>query len=264
MSNPEEKKQPDMMGYEEQITIPEEVTLPETSNADDVQALINKAVKEVTVDDNGKYVYPKDMDPVLKAAVAATKSYRDNQSGFTKSQQTLKETEAEVAALRKKLADVTAGRLELSKDERKELEELKQNDPDAWRVEMNRLEAESQKAIQEELDTVTEEVKQKAGADYELKRRYQYLEEFNKDREVPITPEILDTEIPPRITNKLAEGKLTFEGYLDEVAEYLEKGKTVSKKKAEQTTDLNKLNGSSTPNANKKEEEEFDYSNITL
>ncbi len=58
--------------------------------------------------------------------------------------------------------------------------------------------------------------------DDELQRRYDYLDEFNEGREVPITPELLDDDIPPRITNKLAKGEITFEKYLDEVSEYLE------------------------------------------
>ena len=59
----------------------------------------------------------------------------------------------------------------------------------------------------------------------ELARRYMYLDKFNIDRDVPITPEILDDDIPVEITAKLADGILTFEEYLDEVSEYLDKDK---------------------------------------
>jgi uncharacterized protein YpiB (UPF0302 family) len=64
--------------------------------------------------------------------------------------------------------------------------------------------------------------------DDELQRRYDYLDEFNKEREVPITPELLGNDIPPRITNKLAKDEITFEEFLDGVSEYLkyqDKGK---------------------------------------
>lgn len=267
-SNPNGTKVPeqplDLMGYEGQIT-PEETKLPATSNAGDVQSLINTAVKEVTVDENGKYVYPKDMDPMLKAAVAATKSYRDNQSGFTKSQQSNKELEAERDELRTRLANVTAGRLEITQEEKVELEGLKNTDPEAWRIRMNDIESNSKEAIQDELDSATEEVRKKASGEYELKRRYTYLEEFNKGRDTQITPELLDNEIPPRITKKLAEGTLSFEEYLDEVSEYLDKGKVVGKQKPTKTTDLNQSSGTSEASGTpSKEEADIDYSMTTL
>lgn len=248
----------DNMGYPKAP----ETTLPETSAAKDTQTIINEAVKEVTVDEKGKYVYPENMDPMLKAAVAATKSYRDNQSGFTKSQQSLKEAEAERDALREKLATHAVQPLELSTADQTELDKLYVDNPDAWRAKMNKLELESKQAIQTELDTVTEEVRTKAGDKYELERRYEYLDKFNEGREIPITPEILDTDVPPRITKQLAEGKITFENYLDEVSEYLLKGKVVGGAKAEVTTDLNKSGGSSAPIAPK--EGEIDYSQQVL
>jgi hypothetical protein len=260
-----ENQEPDLMGYEGQVTAPEETKLPATSNADDVQTLINQAVKEVTVDPKtGKYVYPKDMDPMLKAAVAATKSYRDNQSGFTKSQQSNKELEAERDELRQRLANVTAGRLEITQEEKVELEELKKTDPDAWRTRLNDIESKSKESIQAELETATEEARKKASGEFELERRYEYLAEFNKGREVEITPEVLDNDIPPRITAKLAKGEVTFEDYLDEVSEYLETGKVVSDTTVTTTTDLNTVGGSSTVPSPSKDELEIDYSMTTL
>lgn len=258
---------PDLMGYEGQVSSAEEVTLPDSvSDSNDVQTLINKAVKEVTVDPKtGKYVYPKDMDPMLKAAVAATKSYRDNQSGFTKSQQTNKELEAERDELRQRLANVTAGRLELTAEESAELESLKNTNPEAWRTRLNDIESKSKEALQEELDSATETARKKASGEFELERRYEYLAEFNVGREVQITPELLDTDIPPRITKKLAEGTVTFEEYLDEVSEYLETGKVVGSKKPPVTKDLNKVNGTGDAKEfGNKDEDVLDYSNTTL
>ena len=65
--------------------------------------------------------------------------------------------------------------------------------------------------------------------EFELARRYKYLDEFNIGREVPITPEILDEIIPYAITEKLAKGEITFEEYLAEASEYLAKGKDKDK-----------------------------------
>ena len=259
-------KTEDLMGYESQIETPAETSLPDTSNADDVQTIINKAVKEVTVDEKtGKYIYPDGIDPVLKAAVAATKSYRDNQSGFTKSQQSLKESEAEVEALQKKLATYTSKSLELTPADKAELDKLRDTDPDAWRTKLNRLETEAKESIKEELDTVTEEARNKASGEFELKRRYKYLDDFNVGRELPITTDMLNDDVPPRITNKLAKNEITFEDYLAEVSEYLSKGKVVSKKTSEKTTDLNKAGGSSTASEEAKAKQgEIDYGHQTF
>ncbi len=236
-------KTEDMMGYE--AAQAPETTLPETSNAEDVQTLINRTVKEVTVGEDGKYIYPDDIDPVLKAAVAATKSYRDNQSGFTKSQQSLKETEAERDALRDQLARSTVRPLELSKADQTELDKLYVVDPEAWRARMNKLDQQSHDAVQKELTTVTDEVRKKAGAEYELQNRYDYLAQFNEGRELPITPAMLDADIPPRITDKLSKGESTFEVFLDEVSEYLDNGKKVAGSTRTSTTDVNKGSNSS-------------------
>lgn len=248
------------MGYEGQAT---EVTLPETSNAQDVQTIINKAVKEVTVDDNGKYVYPKNMDPMLKAAVASTKSYRDNQSGFTKSQQSLKESEAVVEALQKQIAN-TDMPLELTAEAKQELDNLLQTDPQAWRRKVNELEATQSTKV----DKVTEEARAKARSDNEIDRRYSHLESVNEGRVGNslsiITPEILDTDIPPRITTRLANGDITFEKFIDEVAEYLDAGKIVGTK-VETTTDLNKVSGGvEATEADKQKQGQLDYSMQTL
>ncbi len=261
----------DNMGYG---TKAPETTLPETSTAKDTQTIINDAVKQVTVDDNGKYVYPADMDPVLKAAVAATKSYRDNQSGFTKSQQGLKESEAENVLLRERLAETTKVPLELTPERAKELDDLMYIDPTAWRLEMNKLEQQSSIAANEALDTVTKEARSKASGEFELERRVNYLNEYNGSREgmtdkdgnplAPITADVLDNDVPKRINDKLAKGEITFEAYVDEVSQYLVKGKVVSQGNPAQTADLNKANGSREAHKTSQKEDELDYSSMTL
>ena len=253
----------DQMGYEGQIAT--ETTLPETSNAQDVQSLINDAVKEVTVGDNGKYVYPENMDPMLKAAVAATKSYRDNQSGFTKSQQSLKEAEAENKALQEQIAKNVQKPLELSTEDQADLDKLYVEDPQAWRAKVNKLEAEAKALTNEAISTATEEAKQKAGSEFELQRRYDYLEYVNKGRgENLITTDVLNDDVPNRINKKLADGDVTFEEYMTEVVEYLDAGKTIAKPADNTTTNLNQANGSATPAVANKEEGVLDYSGMTF
>ena len=246
----------DLMGYENTTL---EVTLPETSNAVDAQTLINNAIKEVTVDDNGKYVYPDDMDPMLKAAVAASKSFRDNQSGFTKSQQSLKEMEAENTALREQLAS-TPQSLGLSPADKVALDNLMTTDPVAWRQKLNSLEQEATETRRTAIEATTT----KSRAETELQRRIDYLDSINANRESAITPDVLDNDIPPRMTKKLADGEVTFEEYIEEVSSYLDKGRVVANTTAPTTANLNTANGSSVAQAQTQQEGELSYANTTF
>jgi len=256
-------KPEDMMGYESQ---PTEETKPEaTSTKETPQDTLNRMMKEVKTDEQGKIIYPDDIDPMLKLAMANAKSYRDTQSAYTKNQQSTKELEAERDALREKLAVHSQKPLELTTEQQTELDKLYVDNPNAWRAKMNMLEKQSSDAIQEELDTVTKEVTEKAGAEFELARRYSYLDEFNSTRgDNQITTDILDNDIPARINNKLANSEVTFEEYLTEVSDYLGAGKVVSKEAPAQTTDLNKANGGAVASGTTKEEGQVDYSSMTF
>jgi len=259
-TDPEQPKNAlDYMGYEAPVDTP-----TETIQAPSVQDQINAVLKEVTVDDNGKFIYPDGTDPVMKAAVAASKSYRDTQSGYTKSQQSLKESEAENVLLREKLGTVLSKPQELTPERQQELNDLMFTDPEAWRVEMNKLETESSAAGQAKITEMTEEVRNKAGAEHELERRYGVLSNFNEGRAVEITADALDNDVPPRINSKLASGEITFEAYLEEVSTYLEKGKTVAKPKESKTTDIQKGAGSSTAAPGAADDEGIDYSHLTF
>jgi len=263
MSTTTNDNQPDdMMGYE----VPKETEATEvTPTAKETpQDTLNRMMKEVKQDDDGKYIYPDDIDPMLKLAMANAKSYRDTQSSYTKNQQTVKELEAEGTALREQLAKHSTKPLELTTEQQSELDKLYVDNPNAWRAKMNMLEKQSKDAIQEELTTVTKKVTEEAGAEFELARRYDYLEEFNGSRATPITTDILDNDIPNRINAKLANGKVTFEEYLAEVSDYLDKGQVVSKGTPASTTDLNKANGGAVATEVTEKEGVLDYTSMTF
>jgi len=252
----------DLMGYEGTTAV---VTPTQETKALDTQTLINDAIKEVTVGEDGKIVYPDNMDPMLRAAVAASKSFRDTQSGFHKNQQSLKETEAENVLLREQLAENTRKPLELTPERQKELDDLMYIDPNAWRVEMNKLEQQSTLAANEKLDTVTKEARGKASAEYQLEQRVNTLEDFNSQRETPITVDILDNDIPKRINDKLANGEVSFSEYLEAVSTYLETGKVVAQSTPTTTADLNSANGStSAPVSAQASQQAVDYSQMTF
>jgi len=199
----------------------------------------------------------------MQMIVATEKKFRDSQSGYTKSQQALKESGAENKVLLDKLS---AGiPLELSDQDSERLDALKFSDPDAWRTEMNKLESTHQSGNAKRFDDVIGEAKTKAGAQFELERRINVLKEFNVGRKTEVTPTLLDSEIPPRISNKLAEGKVTFEEYLSEVDTYLSKGKVVEKLDPSSTKDINDVTGTQTPSAAAAEAQNaIDYGQMTF
>ncbi len=205
---------------------------------------VNKLLKEVTVSDDGKFVYPDNTPEHLRHAVATEKKYRDTQSGWSRTQQTLKEAEVERDALRNQIVQTSSSTLELSTEEEDRLTTLMYKDPVAWRRELNKLESEHNSQAAQVLDKTMGEVRQKAGAQFELDRRIEVLKGFNEGRQTLVTPEVLDNDIPPRITKKLADGHLTFEGYLAEVDDYLSKGKVVQNAIVDNGTQLSQSAGS--------------------
>lgn len=233
------------------------------SSSADIQAQVNTLMTQVTIDAEGKVVYPDDTPVHLKLLVAGEKKFRDTQRSYTKQQQSTKELEAENRLLKEKLSE--AAKLDIPKEEAERLEELKFSNPDKWFEEMTAL----QSTPMTKYDDIMSEVKTKAGAEFELDRRIEVLKEFNTGRELPITPEVLDNDVPPRITKSLAEGKLSFEEYLSEVDSYLSKGKAVANPKAPSDTNLQNVSGTTDSrdagNAQLQTENmALDYVNITL
>jgi Skp family chaperone for outer membrane proteins len=147
------------------------------------------------------------------------KRFKDTQAAFTKSQQELKAKEAKLAALE----EITTPRVELDAATKERLEDLKFSDPDAWRAEVNRLEAEANKAHRERLASVEAEATKQA----ELERRASVLASFNSYSDVKITDETIAYDIPARITKRLENGEVSFEQFLEEAASYLKAPKVV-------------------------------------
>jgi len=172
------------------------------------------------------------------------KRFKDTQAAFTKSQQALREKEARLKALEK----LTQPSLELDEATKTELDTLKYDDPDAWRKKVNQLEFEATKKYQETVNEAGRLAAQQA----ELDRRSQVLAEFNKSHpDIAITDDVIQYDVPPRITKKLEEGKITFETFLDNVADYLKAPKVIgSGSTPPQQPNLNKVGGDDKPSDN--------------
>lgn len=217
-----------------------------------LQSEVNELVKQVTVDSEGKFIYPDGTPEHMRLLVASEKKFRDTQSSFTKNQQTLKQIEEENKALQEKLANLSSSVQGLPQEELERLEELKYTDPEAWYEERQKAEKGLRTKVQEQ-----------TSADQELRNRHRYLAELNVGREIPITPELLDNDIPARINNKLVKGELSFEAYLSEVISYLDKGRVVANPTLDSGTNLTTL-GSSSGTISPSKQQGLDYSKLTF
>lgn len=173
-------------------------------------------------------------------AEKAEKRRRDTQAAYTKSQQELAQLKATVAVLER------TAKPQVDQAKLAELEDLKFSDPDAWRVKVNSLEAEVLKQHEAEIATAAKNL-----SDYEI--RQATLEEFKATH-----PgfELSDDDIPPRIAKKLAEGKVSFEEFLEEVHSYLTAPRVVGETaKTLEQPNLSKVGGGNTPSQAAKSED---------
>ena len=225
-----------------------------------IQEEVNRYLKEIKVDDNGKFIYPEEIDPTLKVAIAATKSARDQQRAFSRTQTELKKAQAELEALRKQLAQGITPDNILTPEQRQELDQLKYQDPEAWYRRMRQLEEEAQNKVNEQLEEVSKKAKEETEVEYRLRR----LEEFNKGRETPVTPEQLELMVPPIYAKQLLDGKIDFDEYLEKAVAFIEGPKVVAPvDEPPKTKDLSQVTGSPEP-IKESHETGIDYANIVF
>jgi len=196
-----------------------------SSIVEEVNTILNNSKGE------GKLVIPDDASPHVADLARAEHKFRSTQAGYTKQSQRVKELEAENVVLRDNLAP------QVTPEEAARLEELKYTDPDAWHKAL----------VAQETPDLGKDARTKAGHAYELERRGEVLAEFNQGRAVPITNEVVQNDIPPRITNKLEDGSITFEEFLDEVSTYMSKGKAIANPADMGQTDIGDIAGGDIP-----------------
>ena len=197
--------------------------MPEENGIPTYESRVNEVITAATKSDDGKLVLPEGTDEGLAYSAMAEIRRRDTQGAYTKNQQQLKALQAENEKLASSWeSDAVAN---LSSTEQAKLEELKVQDPDTWRSEIARLEEEKRGKFKEKREAITVEASQMT----ELERRGLQLEQFNKDNpDVALTDEVIENDIPPRITRKLEKGEIQFDEYLNEVSAYLSKPKKIA------------------------------------
>lgn len=187
------------------------------------ESRVNAAITATTKDAEGKLVLPEGTDEATAFAVRSEIRRRDTQGAYTKSQQHNKALTAENTQLAASWENDAISNL--SNTEQARLEELKVQDPDAWRTEIATIEESKRTKFKEKRQLISEEASQGT----ELERRGLQLEQFNIDNpDVKITDDVIQNDIPPRITRKLEQGEIQFDEYLEEVKTYLSKGKKLA------------------------------------
>lgn len=169
------------------------------------------------------------------------KRFKDTQGAFTKSQQELKALQAK----NKILEEMAKPKVELDEATKTELNDLKFSDPDAWRIKMNELEIEAHTKHRATLNEAEVLVNQQT----ELESRTQVLAEFQASHpDVIINDEVIQYDVPPRITKRLENGEISFGDFLNEVNTYLGAPKVVGDgNKTLNQPNLNSVGGDDTP-----------------
>ena len=229
----------------------------ESSSAEEVKAFesaVSNAVKNMKRGADGKYILPKGLSPEVKHAAILEKRRRDTQSEFTKIAQAKKALEAENNALKKK--SLGSVKIELTAEQAEELEDLKFSDPEAWRKKMNKYEREAHAKQSKELDDEIAQVSADTLAKDELERRKEVLIEFNRANPgFQLDDDVIQNDIPPRITKRLETGEISFEAFLQEVLDYTKTGKVVKQEKTRNQPNLSKVGGGSRPDKHAEKED---------
>jgi len=155
------------------------------------------------------------------------KAVKDTQASYTKSRQQLKALEKENELLK-------SGKLKISPEKQKELDDLKYSNPEKWRQELAKIEQEQQQEIQKAIQDATLEAK---------------IDLF-KSNYPDVTPDMLQNDLPPRLIKKLEDADIdTFEDVAKEAYEYLKKTKVINPKNPDTMgqPNLNNVSGGSTP-----------------
>lgn len=163
-------------------------------------------------------------------AKKAEQRRRDTQAAYTKSQQELAATRAQLKVMK----DIGGPTLDQGK--LAELDDLKFSDPDAWYKAKLALESEAHNSFQSKLAEASES-----------EVRLAKLEEFKATH-----PgfELTDDDIPPRIAKKLASGQVSFDEFLQETYDYLVTPKVIGDaNKTLEQPNLGKVGGGITPSA---------------
>lgn len=211
------------------------------------EAKVNDVVSRMTKDDKGSWKLPDDVaDEGLKFASMAERRRRDTQADYTRISQKAKALEVEKETLVARIIDSPI--LDLTPEQKEELDQLKFSEPEEWRKRINTLEQEIKAKRKANVDEDLSKVSTETLATQEKERRKTVLAQFNEAHpDFVIDDDLIANEIPPRIVKKLENGSITFEDFLQECYDYSKTDKVVKQAKPLDQPNLSKVPGGSRP-----------------
>jgi len=236
-----------------------------TSNTDtEIAELVNEYVHNL--DDKGKLQLPEDMPSWQKHIIRGEKRTRDAQAELSLEQNKFRQSEAKNAVLMETASTMVPEDFQLSDTELTELNTLKKNDPDAYRLKVNALEASALEAQQTKLTEMTTKAAEEATAAHTTKNRVTVLAEFrDANPDLSITDDVLVNDVPPRLLAGVTSGQYSYGEYLTKVKEYLTTGKTTTGDETGDPHNMHKLPGGQTPGKKAAEKAgQSDYAKMTF
>lgn len=205
---------------------------------------VTSIVSSATTDEAGNLVLPEglELDEPTRYAVTAEKRRRDTQSAYSRAQQEIKTLKSENSAAWEILSKEVS--VELTTEEKTELEELKSVDIDKWRLKLNEYDAKKHSKVQAKRT----EVQNKSARDIELEQRTEQIKAYNEaNPDHQLTDDAIENDIPPRFVKELEKGVISFEEFISKSGAFLKKGKVLAKVEEPDgdDVDLSKANGSS-------------------
>lgn len=172
---------------------------------------VNETVAGMMKGDNGKWQFAEgsELSDQVKFAAKTERRRRDQEGAYTKQME-------EVATLKAMNEQLTAKvktkpSASISDEQAQELDNLKFEDPDAWRAKLNEYETQASRQLQEELVKMEQESSKQA----EVERRKIVLAQFNaQNPQLNLTDEVIIDNVPPRIIKQLETGEIAFDDFL--------------------------------------------------
>lgn len=148
-------------------------------------------------------------EPEQEPEIDYKKQYEALLPEYTRSRQEIAALKTKSTALEKYLAKV---QVEIPLEKQQELELLSKTNPEAWRQQINAIEAEHAKSISSEI-----------AKEVEIARREAVLAEYNANspQHLQINNHTFNYVLPAGITGKLQRGEVDFESFLKEANNYL-------------------------------------------
>lgn len=195
---------------------------------------VNAAVKGMTQNEDGTWKVPEGLPEHVAYAANLEKRRRDTQSALAKTTNRLEMTEKERDTLRDKILE--SAHTQLTKEQKLELQDLKDTDPDAWIAKKAEYEQSAVEAIASELDELSSDPDM---ADETARRAELLADCLNNNPGLVLNDEVFENDLPPRLTKQLYDGEVTFEKFLEDAVKFLQPAVKVANTDDDDTDETN-------------------------